>query len=40
MTNTAGYPVLAIAESEATGDIAELYSDIRATCGVPVVNLI
>ena len=40
MTNTSGDPVPAIAESEATGDIAELYSDIRATLGVPVVNLI
>lgn len=40
MTNTSGDPVPAISESEATGDIAEFYSDIRATLGVPVVNLI
>ncbi|MBP8307431.1 MAG: hypothetical protein KAY46_09215 [Burkholderiaceae bacterium] len=33
-------PVTAISEAEARGDIAELYADIRATLGVPVVNLI
>lgn len=33
-------PVAAIGEAEARGDIAELYADIRATLGVPVVNLV
>lgn len=33
-------PVPAIAEAEATGEIAALYADIRATLGVPLVNLI
>lgn len=33
-------PVTAIAEDAATGSVAELYSDIRGTLGVPVVNLI
>ncbi len=33
-------PVPAIAEAEATGETVELYTDIRATLGVPVVNLI
>lgn len=33
-------PVPAIAESDATGNVAKLYSDIRDTLGVPVVNLI
>lgn len=33
-------PVPAIAEAEAQGEIAALYADIRATLGVPVVNLI
>ena len=32
--------VVAIVETAATGEIAELYADIRATLGVPVVNLI
>ena len=40
MTHTSGDPVSAIAEADATGSIAELYSDIRITLGVPVVNLI
>ena len=35
-----GDPVPAIAEADATGDIAALYADIRATLGVPIVNLI
>ncbi|MEE1557508.1 MAG: hypothetical protein V1262_16425, partial [Alphaproteobacteria bacterium] len=35
-----GDPVPAIAEAEATGEVAALYADIRATLGVPVVNLI
>ena len=34
-----GDPVPAIAEAEATGEVAALYADIRATLGVPVVNL-
>jgi hypothetical protein len=35
-----GDPVPAISEAEATGEIADLYADIRATLGVPLVNLI
>lgn len=37
---SSGDPVPAISEAEATGEIAELYGDIRATLGVPLVNLI
>ena len=37
---SAGDPVPAIAEADAVGDIAALYADIRATSGVPIVNLI
>jgi hypothetical protein len=33
-------PVAAIPEAEATGDVARLFVDIRASLGVPVVNLI
>jgi hypothetical protein len=39
-TNTAGDPVPAISEADATGDIAAIYADIRATQQAPVVNLI
>lgn len=35
-----GDPVPAIAEAEATGEIAALYDDIRRALGVPVVNLV
>jgi len=35
-----GDPVPAITENEATGDVAELYADIRETLGIPLVNLI
>lgn len=35
-----GDPVPAITEAEATGETAAIYTDIRATTGVPVVNLI
>lgn len=35
-----GDPVPAIAEHEATGAIAETFDDIKATLGIPVVNLI
>ena len=35
-----GDPVATNTEAEATGEIADLYADIRATLGVPVVNLI
>lgn len=35
-----GAPVPAITEAEATGETAAIYTDIRATTGVPVVNLI
>jgi len=33
-------PVAAITEADATGEIAEIYADIRAVLGVEVVNLI
>lgn len=33
-------PVAAIAETSATGEIADIYSDIRRTLGVEVVNLV
>lgn len=35
-----GDPVPAIREDAATGEVARLYADIRATLGVPVVNLV
>lgn len=40
MTQSGGDPVPTITEAEATGETAALYADIRATLGVPVVNLI
>ena len=40
VVNTSADPVPAISEADATGDVAALYADIRATLGVPVVNLI
>ena len=40
MTNTSADPVPSITEADATGNIAAIYTDIRATLGVPVVNLI
>ena len=40
MTHPSADPVPAITEAEATGNIAAIYTDIRATLGVPVVNLI
>ena len=40
MAGGSGDPVATISETEATDDIAALYADIRATQGVPVVNLI
>ncbi len=40
MTQTSGDPVPSIPEAEATGEIAELYDDIRRSLGVSVVNLI
>ncbi|MCH8845088.1 MAG: hypothetical protein IID61_19190 [SAR324 cluster bacterium] len=40
MSMLSGDPVLAITEADATGDIAAIYTDIRATLGVPVVALI
>ena len=39
-TPSAGDPVPAITEGDATGEIAAIYTDIRAVTGVPVVNLI
>jgi hypothetical protein len=35
-----GDPIPAIAEHEATGSVAETFADIKATLGIPVVNLI
>jgi len=35
-----GDPVPAITEKDATGEVAELYADIRRTLGIPLVNLI
>ena len=40
MTSPSGDPVPAISEAEASGHIAVLFDDIRATLGVLVVNLI
>ncbi len=40
MSNTSADPVPSIREADATGEVAALYSDIRSTLGVPVVNLI
>lgn len=41
MHNAASFdPVPAVVEADAVGDMAELFADIRATLGVPVVNLI
>ena len=40
MTHPSGDPIPAISEAAASGDIADLFDDIRATLGVPVVNLI
>jgi hypothetical protein len=40
VTPPSGDPVPAIPEAEAAGEIAGLYADIRATLGVPIVNLI
>lgn len=40
MASPGGDPVPAITEAAATGEIAALYADIRATLGVPLVNLI
>ena len=40
MAIASGDPVATITEAEATGEVANIYADIRATLGVPVVNLI
>lgn len=40
MSTTPADPVPSIREADATGEVAALYDDIRATLGVPVVNLI
>src|SRR5581483_12041102 len=40
MTTSGADSIPAISEAEATGDIAVLYQDLRATLGVPFVNLI
>lgn len=40
MASSGAEPIPAIAEQDAAGDIAALYEDLRATLGVPFVNLI
>ena len=40
MTQRSGDPVPSIAEADATGEIAELYGDIRQSLGMPFVNLV
>lgn len=40
MTDSSSDPVVSITEADASGDVAVLYADIRASLGVPVVNLI
>jgi len=40
LVSTNSDPVIAISETEATGDITDIFADIRSTLGVPVVNLI
>ncbi len=40
MSDGAANPFPAIEEADATGELAALFDDIRATLGVPVVNLI
>jgi hypothetical protein len=40
MANTSGDPVATITEADASGEVGDIYADIRATLGVPVVNLI
>jgi hypothetical protein len=40
MTQRSGDPVPSIAEADATGEIADLYGDIRQSLGMPFVNLV
>ncbi len=40
MTQPSGDPVPSIAEADATGEIADLYGDIRQSLGMPFVNLV
>ena len=40
MAQRSGDPVPSIAEADATGEIAELYADIRQSLGMPFVNLV
>ena len=40
ITQQSGDPVPSIAEADATGEIAELYADIRQSLGMPFVNLV
>ena len=40
MAQQSGDPVPSIAEADATGEIAELYADIRQSLGMPFVNLV
>lgn len=40
MSQRSGDPVPSIAEADATGEIADLYADIRESLGIPFVNLV
>jgi hypothetical protein len=40
MPQSSGDPVPSIAEADATGEIADLYADIRQSLGMPFVNLV
>jgi hypothetical protein len=40
MTSANADPIPAIREQDATGDVATIFQDIRATTGIPIVNLI
>ena len=40
MAQSSGDPVPSIAEADATGEIADLYADIRQSLGMPFVNLV
>ena len=40
MASAGADPIPAIREEDATGDVAAIYQDLRATLGIPIVNLI
>ncbi len=40
MCTAAADPIPAIREEDATGDVAAIFGDLRATLGIPLVNLI